>query len=172
MKRLLFLLLCVGNIFAVDPPEATTPYPFVDREKLKQKLSRQWEPPPPGARGLDVEPAPSVTVTILFKYDSAEIADDLSIKQLAEAAAAFKSPELRGCKFIVEGHTDSDGEEDYNQRLSERRAAAIVKLLTEREGVDPTTLTPQGKGETERVADNASEAGKQKNRRVVIVRAK
>ena len=168
MKPLLLLLAFAGIAFA----DEARPHPFVDSQKMIQKLGGAWEPPPPGARGIDVEPPPSVTMTVLFKFDSTEIADAESMKQLAEAAKAFNSPELRGLKFIVEGHTDADGEEAYNQKLSERRAAAIIKLLTERHGVPAAMLTPQGKGETEPVADNKSEPGKQKNRRVVIVRAK
>lgn len=172
MKRFLLLLVVGVTVFAGDPPAGERPYPFIDREKMKEKLSTQWEAPPPGTRGLAVEPPPSVTVTVLFKHDSVEIADPASLKQLEEVAAAFKSADLRGLKFIVEGHTDSDGEEAYNQRLSDRRAAAIVKLLTDKHGVEAGMLRPQGKGESEPVADNTTDAGKQKNRRVVIVRAK
>lgn len=168
MKTLLVLLAFVCSALADEP----RPHPFLDSRKMIQKLGREWEPPPPGARGIDVEPPPSVTMTVLFKYDSTEISDRESMQQLVEAAKAFNSFELRGFKFIVEGHTDGDGEEAYNQKLSERRAAAVVKLLTERHGVPPTMLTPQGKGKTEPVADNTSDPGKQKNRRVVIVRAK
>ena len=168
MKTFLILLALAVAALAEEPRA----HPFLDSQKMIQKLSREWEPPPPGARGLDVEPPPSVTMTVLFKYDSTEIADEESMKQLAEAAKAFSSPELRGFKFIVEGHTDADGEEAYNQKLSERRAAAIIKLLTERHGVAAAMLTAQGKGESEPVADNTSDLGKQKNRRVVIVRAK
>ena len=168
MKPLLILLAFTFVALADEP----RPHPFLDSKKMIQKLGREWEPPPPGARGIDVEPPPSVTMTVLFKYDSTEIADRESMQQVEEAAKAFNAPELRGFKFIVEGHTDADGEEAYNQKLSERRAAAIIKLLTERHGVAPAMLTPQGKGETEPVADNTSDPGKQKNRRVVIVRAK
>jgi len=172
VKRFLLLPFVVINVVAGEPPVNEAPYPFLDREKMEKRLSTPWEAPPPGTRGLAVEPPPSVTVTILFKTDSVEIADALSLKQLAEVAAALKSPDLHGLTFIVEGHTDSDGEEAYNQRLSDRRAAAIVNLLTDKHGVEAGMLRPRGKGETEPVADNISDAGKQKNRRVVIVRAK
>ena len=163
-----FGMLVALTAVAEEPPS----HPFLDSQKMIQKLRREWEPPPPGARGLSVEPPPSVTMTVLFKYDSTEIADEQSLKQLAEAAKAFSSPELRGFKFIVEGHTDGDGEESYNQKLSERRASAAIKLLIDQHQTDGSMLTPVGKGEAEPVADNNSDSGKQKNRRVVIVRAK
>lgn len=162
-----FLALTVAA-FAEEPRA----YPLIDSKKIIQKLGQEWEAPPPGARGLAVEPPPSITVSILFKYDSTEIADDESLRQVQEAAKAFKDAQLKDYKFIVEGHTDADGEEAYNQKLSERRAAAIIQLLTERQGVSAAMLTPAGKGETEPVADNTSDPGKQKNRRVVIMRAK
>ena len=70
----------------------------------------------------------------------------------------------------MEGHCDSDGEDDYNLKLSQKRADAIVKLLTERYGVAARMLDPVGKGEMEPIADNATDEGKQANRRVVFVR--
>lgn len=69
--------------------------------------------------------------------------------------------------LTIEGHTDSSGEEDYNQELSERRAQAVVAWLGG-QGVDSGRLTAVGKGETEPAADNASEAGRKQNRRVVL----
>lgn len=144
--------------------------PLVPKDTFIKKLSVDYEPPPPGARGLDVEPPPSVTITLFFKYDSTDLADAQSLKQLQEAGAAFTSPELAPFRFLVEGHTDSDGEEDYNLKLSQRRAEAIVKLLTERYNVKPQMLEPVGKGEMEPVASNDTDEGKQKNRRVVFVR--
>jgi len=70
----------------------------------------------------------------------------------------------------VEGHCDSDGEDDYNLKLSQKRADAIVKLLAERYGVAAKMLEPVGKGELEPIAENATDEGKQQNRRVVFVR--
>ncbi len=70
----------------------------------------------------------------------------------------------------MEGHCDSNGEDDYNLKLSQKRADAIVKLLTERYGVAARMLDPVGKGEMEPIADNATDEGKQANRRVVFVR--
>jgi outer membrane protein OmpA-like peptidoglycan-associated protein len=69
--------------------------------------------------------------------------------------------------IVIEGHTDSTGEEAYNQELSERRARAVVRYLVEH-GVEQGRLQSVGKGEAEPAADNATPAGRQQNRRVVI----
>lgn len=67
----------------------------------------------------------------------------------------------------VVGHTDSIGSEAYNQALSLRRAEAVVDALVAR-GVPAARLSAVGRGESEPRADNATEAGRQLNRRVEI----
>ncbi|MCL6607877.1 MAG: OmpA family protein [Geminicoccaceae bacterium] len=67
----------------------------------------------------------------------------------------------------VVGHTDSIGSEAYNQALSLRRAEAVVDALVAR-GVPAGRLSAAGRGESEPRADNATEAGRQLNRRVEI----
>ncbi len=68
----------------------------------------------------------------------------------------------------IEGHTDSVGEEGYNQGLSQRRADAVKAYLVGR-GVAPTRLTSSGKGEAYPVAGNESAGGRQQNRRVEVI---
>ena len=67
----------------------------------------------------------------------------------------------------VAGHTDSDGSEAYNQSLSERRAIAVRGYFVNA-GIAASRLTARGYGESEPVADNATQAGKAQNRRVVL----
>ncbi len=71
-------------------------------------------------------------------------------------------------KVMIEGHTDSVGADDYNQQLSERRAAAVQTALLER-GVNSNQITALGKGETFPVASNDNAGGRQQNRRVEMV---
>jgi outer membrane protein OmpA-like peptidoglycan-associated protein len=71
-------------------------------------------------------------------------------------------------KVLVEGHTDSVGTDDYNQDLSERRAASVQAALFER-GVEASQISTVGKGETTPVASNDSPVGRQQNRRVELV---
>ncbi|MCC7134559.1 MAG: OmpA family protein, partial [Gemmatimonadales bacterium] len=67
----------------------------------------------------------------------------------------------------IEGHTDAQGDDAYNLKLSERRAAAVVKYLTD-QGIAANRLRSVGKGETEPVASNDTAEGRKENRRVVI----
>jgi len=76
-----------------------------------------------------------------------------------------KYPQTR---IRVEGHTDSTGSEEYNQKLSESRAEAVKNALITR-GIDPARIETIGMGESSPIADNTTEAGRQLNRRVRVV---
>jgi OOP family OmpA-OmpF porin len=70
-------------------------------------------------------------------------------------------------KLYIEGHTDEVGKDDYNQKLSEDRAASVRAYLLSK-GVAESRLQSQGFGETKPIADNKTAAGRAKNRRVVM----
>lgn len=109
----------------------------------------------------------ATTRGILFAVNSDRIRPE-STPTLEEIGTMLEEhPELR---LRVEGHTDSDGDEAHNQELSERRAAAVERYLVERHGVDDARLETAGLGASQPVADNGSAEGKQKNRRVELVR--
>jgi outer membrane protein OmpA-like peptidoglycan-associated protein len=71
--------------------------------------------------------------------------------------------------FSVEGHTDSDGETDANQKLSEARAQAVKDMLVSM-GIDTGRLTTKGYGESSPIAANTTAEGKANNRRVEFVK--
>ena len=73
-----------------------------------------------------------------------------------------------GLKLDIEGHTDSVGADDYNQELSEKRAAAVRDYLKE-QGISLDDIGSQGFGETKPVASNDNATGRQQNRRVELV---
>lgn len=113
---------------------------------------------------------PSVTVYLYFKSGSAELAGDFSKKQLAALGKALTAPALAGAKFEIGGHTDSQGSQSLNQTLSEQRAAHIRDLLVGTHGMSSANVSAKGYGAAQPVATNDTEAGRAKNRRVVIKR--
>ncbi|MBI3952307.1 MAG: OmpA family protein [Acidobacteria bacterium] len=74
----------------------------------------------------------------------------------------------RGYRLKVEGHTDNVGSDEYNQKLSEKRARSVYDYLL-KSGVSADIITTAGFGETQPIAPNTTAAGRQKNRRVEIV---
>lgn len=72
-------------------------------------------------------------------------------------------------KISVEGHTDSDGSNESNLKLSEARAKAVVEAIT-KGGIDAARLSSAGFGEEKPIADNSTADGKEKNRRVELIK--
>jgi len=101
---------------------------------------------------------------ILFAYDSATLQSDAKTSVYKLADILNKYPDSN---ILIAGHTDSDGTEQYNQSLSERRAQAVSDY-TKMQGVNPSRLSTVGIGEMEPVSTNESAEGKQLNRRVEI----
>jgi OmpA-OmpF porin, OOP family len=90
-----------------------------------------------------------------------------SEKVLAEVAALLQSqPDW---KMKIEGHTDSTGTKQGNQALSQQRAAAVVAWLV-KDGITASRLTAVGMGDTKPIADNTTDAGRARNRRVELVK--
>jgi outer membrane protein OmpA-like peptidoglycan-associated protein len=85
-----------------------------------------------------------------------------TLDQVAETLRAYPSTFLD-----IYGHTDSTGSDAYNQTLSQNRAQSVASYLTQR-GVQTARIATQGFGESQPVADNNTEAGRQANRRVEI----
>ena len=90
----------------------------------------------------------------------------LAREKLAKVAGIVSG--YPGLRLDVEGHTDSVGGDDYNQRLSERRGDAVRDYLTQ-QGVATTSVTAKGFGKTQPVASNDTAQGRQQNRRVELV---
>jgi outer membrane protein OmpA-like peptidoglycan-associated protein len=103
---------------------------------------------------------------VLFDFDKADIRADAAkaLGQLATIIAAYPSG-----KVELEGHTDSKGDDAYNQRLSQRRAESVAAWLVGHHQVDRGRLQTRGWGETKPVADNTTDAGRQRNRRVEAI---
>jgi outer membrane protein OmpA-like peptidoglycan-associated protein len=69
--------------------------------------------------------------------------------------------------LAIVGHTDNTGSDEYNQKLSEDRAEAVKSYLIKK-GIGEISITAEGKGESEPIADNNTSEGREKNRRVVF----
>jgi len=142
----------IGGLFghcAFDPPYEEEP------------------PPPPPAPAPP--PAPVVQKKIVlrgvnFDFDKSTIRSDAG-EILDEAARILR--EEADVRITVDGHTDARGTDEYNEKLSQRRAQAVVDRLT-RLGVGSSRLEPQGYGESRPVASNDSEEGRAQNRRVEL----
>ncbi|MDM1276474.1 MULTISPECIES: OmpA family protein [Acinetobacter] len=107
-----------------------------------------------------------VSVQINFATDQADILPD-SQEQIDQIIALLKDND--DLKLGIYGHTDNTGDAAHNLKLSEQRAQAVVTALT-KAGIDTNRLTAKGFGDTQPVADNATEDGKAKNRRVELVK--
>ena len=127
--------------------------------------------PAPAKPAEPSKPAPSsvrqsvvIQADALFDFDKSVVRPD-GKKSIDEALAKIKGVDLE--MVIATGHTDSIGSDKYNQRLSERRAAAVKEYLVSK-GIPASKITTIGKGETQPVATNKTAEGRQKNRRVDI----
>ena len=117
-----------------------------------------------------VEKLPNNVVRITMTNQTAFETDSSAVKpgfhstmdKLADVVVRYEKTTL-----TIVGHTDNVGTNDYNQKLSERRALSVAQYLESRR-VNPVRLATAGKGESEPLSSNSSEAGRQANRRVEI----
>ena len=113
-----------------------------------------------------------VCTDVLFAFDKADLRPAAQ-KVLREVADSIRQRYPDG-PIQVDGHTDAKGSPTHNQGLSERRANAVARWLTENGRIDESRLTVRGYGETQPVAANTkadgsdNPEGRRKNRRVVV----
>jgi outer membrane protein OmpA-like peptidoglycan-associated protein len=109
-----------------------------------------------------------VWATINFEYNSSELSES-SDKVLSTFSQALNRPALRGKKLLIVGHTDSQGSDEFNLRLSRRRAAAVGQWLETEGGLSSDRLILSGHGETSPIASNDTPEGQALNRRVEFI---
>jgi len=142
MKTLIALLLTstaafsqvqvpIKNATANDLVEKLAP--AEDQPKTRSMVSRNIIPQPK-----------SIDLVIQFDLDSAKLKPD-SMPLLSSLVEAMKNDRLAAIKFKVEGHTDAQGSEQHNLKLSQSRADSVMAYLTS-QGVDKERLTGEGKG--------------------------
>lgn len=117
-----------------------------------------------------VKPAESEVITlsdagdVLFAFNKSDLTPSMQ-SHLDALMPTLQSADVVSIKVI--GHTDGVGSDAYNQALSERRASSVAAYLLGM-GLAPNKLTSEGWGESQPVADNETEEGRAKNRRVEL----
>lgn len=109
---------------------------------------------------------PSIDLEIYFDYNSSEIAAR-TVPDLVNLGRALSSADLKGGVYLIGGHTDAKGGDDYNQRLSERRAQSVKDFLVRRFQIADDTLVTAGYGEEQ--LKNTADPYAAENRRVQII---
>jgi OOP family OmpA-OmpF porin len=156
-------LLSAGVLFRFGAPPPPAPY-----------VAPPPPPPPPveAPPPVVVEPPPPVPVQtdrycslLDFQFEINQSKVQLEEEEKLAVIGTFlrKYPQTTA---VIEGHTDDVGTDEANQRLSERRAAAVVNHLVRTQQIDRSRLTAVGYGETRPIADNSTEDGKRQNRRI------
>jgi outer membrane protein OmpA-like peptidoglycan-associated protein len=107
-------------------------------------------------------------VSMEVNFPSSSYKLDAKTKKLLDfLGEALNAEQLRGFKFVVEGHTDASGDESYNLKLSEKRSKSVRNYLQSKHGILPQRLEAIGKGEKE-LLDEKNPNG-HRNRRVRII---
>jgi len=141
---------------------------YMDRQK--QDLEKRLKPER-DAGAANVEKLPGdvikITMTSQTAFDSASSTIKPGFAPTMDKVANVVTQYGKTTVTVV-GHTDAQGAADYNQQLSQRRAQAVVSYLESR-NVNPERLAALGRGESEPVADNRTDAGRRANRRVELL---
>ena len=162
---------CVVTSGQVLPECAGVKAPAAPAPAAPAKPAAPAAPTTPAAPAAPARPAPAsvrqavvIQADALFDFDKSVIRPD-GRRSIDDALAKLNGVDLE--MVIATGHTDSIGTDAYNQRLSERRAAAVKDYLVSK-GIPASKITTIGKGESQPVATNKTAEGRQKNRRVDI----
>ncbi|OGP89592.1 MAG: hypothetical protein A2031_04590 [Deltaproteobacteria bacterium RBG_19FT_COMBO_43_11] len=105
-------------------------------------------------------------INVEFDFDKSDVKAQYNdeIKQVADFMVKYPDT-----KVAIEGHTDSIGTNEYNQKLSQRRADSVKNYISDKFNIDSKRLKSEGYGETRPIADNKTAEGRQQNRRVESV---
>jgi outer membrane protein OmpA-like peptidoglycan-associated protein len=128
-------------------PKAAEQQQFINR--LRSIAVEPTAPPPPPEERAKiaeiVKEKPSIDLEIYFDYNSAEIGPK-ALPALIALGNVLSKDDFKGIVFFINGHTDAAGSAEYNQVLSQRRAAAVRKVLIEQYKLAPDTLVAVGFG--------------------------
>jgi OOP family OmpA-OmpF porin len=168
----------ISYLFGAEPiraaaPVAAAPVPKADVDTDGDGVfdSKDQCPDTPkqykvDAVGCPMELTETVSVKLAVKFDTAKsIVKDEYTDDIGNLAKFMN--QYANTVVTVEGHTDSQGADAYNQKLSQERAEAVKQVLITKFGIAADRVTAKGFGEAQPVADNKTATGREENRRVV-----
>jgi OmpA-OmpF porin, OOP family len=177
IKNVFSLLVAVAFAAACATPEEPKPAPKPEPVPAPQPAPAPQPKPAPPPPPPEPKPAPKpaakpkpVAEKVTFAADVLFDFDRSVIKPEGKSKLDDLATKVRGINLevvIAIGHADSIGSDEYNQRLSLRRAEAVKAYMVSR-GVEPNRVYTEGKGEKQPVASNRSSDGRAKNRRTEI----
>lgn len=140
------LLAALVLLIGVSAPARADDVRIVTGEVSPEELAEMLFTERPRTRSLQFTAPPTVAFMVQFGFDSAEILPE-SRPQLDALGNMLKIEKISDKSLRIEGHTDSIGSAAYNQMLSERRARAVARYLSNAHGVAESRLITTGKGE-------------------------
>jgi outer membrane protein OmpA-like peptidoglycan-associated protein len=135
----------------------------LQREKTRQITLEEGQEI---AEVVEENDLPAIDLEVFFAFDSAEITPE-ALPILKKLGAAVSDDKLKGSVFLVAGHTDAKGSDDYNLGLSDSRAKSVQRFLIEQFDIDPKQLVAIGFGEEQ--LKNKEDPRAAENRRVQVV---
>jgi outer membrane protein OmpA-like peptidoglycan-associated protein len=147
-----------------DPAKVAAEGAFV--QKIRNRATRSLSSGEREEIATIAKEKPKIDLEINFDYNSADISSK-SMPSVQALGKALTNPDLKGSTFVVAGYTDAAGGEAYNQDLSERRADAIKRYLTDKFGIAGSDLVTVGYGKT-KLKDSGNPMS-EANRRVQVV---
>ena len=165
------------SLVAVLAAAACSPTVFEDATALNVIGDPPPLPPPPPPPPPEPEPVPDppkrvvvennkivINEKIQFDFNKATIKPE-SDSLMEEIIKVLKdAPHIK--KVAIEGHTSGEGKDKYNLKLSDQRAKAVMDYLVSKGALPKEMFTAKGFGETKMIADESTEEGREKNRRV------
>jgi outer membrane protein OmpA-like peptidoglycan-associated protein len=164
MKTLLALLLISSSAYS----QVSAPIKSATANDLLEMLAPpEDQPKTRSLTSRNVAPQPkSVDLVIQFDLDSARLKEP-SKPLLDSLVDAMKNDRLANVRFKVEGHTDAQGSEQHNRKLSQSRAESVMSYLTSK-GVDQDRLSGEGKGFSELLLPEKPKAAENRRVRITI----
>lgn len=156
------------GVYMTEVPVGSYAVKVTSRDYLDQTAAVVLQEGKPLVRDFELVQA-GMTITlkgVYFDFNKATVKPE-SHSALADAAKILQdNPDIR---VEIQGHTDNIGSDEYNQKLSEQRAWAVVNYLVQNFGVSAARLTAKGYGESRPIASNDTDGGRALNRRTEFV---